>query len=125
MIRKTLTTLFCAALFFLLVFVIPAQAEHPASAPYFCTTMESAMETVRLQRAEQMDAIRDKAMSKADFKCWFNDFDVPFYPTELVYEYTAFNGPRGMFRALAPDGTEVFLFGTMEFIDHILHQQGT
>lgn len=124
MIRQALTTLFCAALFFLMVFVIPAQAQHPASAPYFCTTVEAAKETSRLQIAGQMDELREKAMSDSDFKCWFNESSVPFVPIDLVYAYEVEGVARGFIAAYAPDKTIVYLFGTMDFINWLLHERG-
>lgn len=124
MIRQALTTLFCSVTFFLIAFVIPVKAEHITGAPYFCTTMEAAMETTRLQQADTLEVLRDRAESDVDFKCWFDNFNTRFYPVELVYEYVAYDALRGVITALAPDGSLVYLFGTMKYIDELLHQTG-
>jgi hypothetical protein len=114
----------CASVFTLIAFVIPVQAGHMANAPYFCTTMDAAMETVRLQKAEKMDELRERATYDEAFKCWLAERDTPFIPLELVHQYYAFEAPRGVIKALAPDGTVVYLFGTMHFIDWLMHAQG-
>lgn len=124
MIRQALTTLICSVTFFLIAFVIPVQAGHPASAPYFCTTVEAATETTRLQKALRMDELRTKAMSDSDFKCWFNESNVKFYPIELVYAYKVEGVSRGFITAYAPDRTIVYLFATMDFINWLLHTEG-
>lgn len=124
MIRQVLTTAFCAALFFFLVFVIPAQANHVATVPYFCTDYDDAMETVRLQKDDALEVLRDKAKSDFTFSCWLNERNTSFVAVELMYEYTVFEERKGIVRAIAPDGTEVYLFGTMKIINELLHGKG-
>lgn len=123
MIRQTLTTLFCAALFTVIT-AIPSSAEHRANAPYFCTTMEAAMETVRIQKTGDMDALREKAANDESFKCWLLDATIPFVPVELMHQYKVDDLDRGFIKALAPDGTVVYLFGTMDFINWLMHEKG-
>lgn len=123
MIRQILTTLFCAALFTVIT-AIPSRADHPSSAPFFCTTMEAAMETVRLQKADLMDELRDRAMSDEAFNCWFLDIDVPFWPLEIMHQYKVGDIDKGMVRARGPDGTIVYLFATMHFLNWLMHQEG-
>ncbi len=111
-------------LFFLMAFVIPVQAEHPASSLYFCTTMDAAMETVRFRKARDTDTLIDKALYDENFKCWFRNTLATFTPVELVHQYRAYDVNHGVVRAIAPDGVEVFLFGTMQFINRLMHQEG-
>ena len=124
MIRQILTTLFCAALF-TMILALPSHAEHPSSAPFFCTTMDDAMETVRLSQAGLMDELRSRAMSDDTFKCWFLDIYVPFWPLELMHQYKVDGVDKGMIRARGPDGTIVYLFATMHFLNWLMHQEGT
>lgn len=123
MIRQILTILFCAALF-TVILNFPSRADHPSSAPFFCTTMEAAMETVRLSQAGEEDELRSRAMSDDSFKCWFLDIAVPFWPLELMHQYKVGDVDKGMIRARGPDGTIVYLFATMHFLNWLMHQEG-
>ena len=125
MIRQALTTLFCSVTFFLIAFVIPVSAnDQPAGAPYVCSTWDDAMETARLHAAEDMDAIIDRALADATFNCYFLDNSPPFKVIEVLYEYTAWGVRKGIARVQSPDGTEVYTFATMKFLNQILHQEG-
>ncbi len=122
MIRQTLTVALCAALFTLIVWIIPAQASHQAtSAPYVCTTFDAAMETVRLQLAGEDAKLKAMARTDKSFKCWFNTTNYRFYMLELVHEYTIGGVHKGVTRVRAPDGSAVYTFGPISFINDMLH----
>ncbi len=127
MIRQILTTLFCVAVFTLIVWVIPAQASHKIiSAPYVCTSLEAGMETVRFQEDGNQKGLMEKARKDKAFKCFvISARNIPFKALELVHEYTAYGVRKGMVRVLAPDGSIAYTFATMGFIDKLLHEQGT
>lgn len=127
MIRQILTTLSCVALFTLIVWVIPAQANHRiVSAPYACTSLEDAMETVRLQEIGDMETIHERATEDKSFKCYaIPKRNVPFKVLELVHQYTAFGERKGMARVLAPGGRIAYTFASMTLLNKLLHQQGT
>lgn len=125
MIRQALTTLICSVTFFLIVFVIPVQAEHmPASVPYVCTSLEDAMETARLQVAEDMETMKRRARTDNDFKCFFFTQRQKIFLIELVHEYTAHGVAKGIVRVRGPNGSDAYTFGTMKFINEYLHEEG-
>jgi hypothetical protein len=125
MIRQVLTTAFCAALFFLIVFVLPAGAVHKTvGTPYVCTSLEDAMETVRLQMAGAMEIIVNRAMFDEDFKCFFLEDGARITIIELVYEYIAYGARRGLVRVQTSDGSLAYTFGTMQLINTAMHQEG-
>lgn len=119
---KALTVALCAALFTLIVWIIPAQANHqPTSAPYVCTSLDAAMETVRMLQAGEEDELREMARTDKSFNCWFNSTNYKFYILELVHEYTIKGVHKGVTRVRAPDGNEVYTFGPISFINKVLH----
>ncbi len=126
MIRQALTVLLCAAVFTLIVWIIPAQANHQwVGAPYVCTSLDAAMETVRFQEAEDQDGLMEKARTDSAFKCYVISRNIRLQALELVHEYTGYGVRKGVVRVRAPDGTDAYTFATMDFIDKLLHEQGT
>ncbi len=115
---RVLTTLF-----FLMAFVVPVQAAHSVSAPYVCTSMADAMTTVGYVVNEQTEELYDRAKNDPTFNCYLIPLGTQFKPLELMHEYNDHGQHKGVLRAVAPDGVEVFLFGPINLINSMLHEK--
>lgn len=125
MIRQALTTLFCAALF-TLILAIPVRAlDSEFTTIYVCTTEEAALATVAFIELGQQQARNDAAMHDEAFECWFIPSGIPFKPLEILsgIRYVEDSDTKAIMLAEAPDGTIVWTFGEINFLLYLLHSR--
>jgi hypothetical protein len=119
---KLLLIAFCALVFTMALMVSPTRAEHPASSPYVCTTLDAAMRTVAYVQAGEIEELKTRARTDIEFKCVFIPTNIPFYVQEIVHAYVEDDVQKVVVRALDAADKEVYLFGTKTFALGQLHQ---
>lgn len=124
MIRQALTSLFCAALFFLIAFVIPVRAEHPFTTNFVCLTEEAGMVAVRLSEAGAMDKLIQKAKKDKEFQCYWVKLGYAYMAIEIVHTYMAVGVRKVMVLSIDGKGREVYTFGSDTFVRKLLHFSG-
>ena len=122
MIRRILTTLFCAVSFFLLVFVIPVRAFDPFTTNFICRTFEAGMVAVKYAEVSEMDALVEKSRSDPEFECSVVDLGYAYWAIELVHTYRAVGVFKGMVLSLDAKGVALYTFWDMDYIRLLLHE---
>ncbi len=119
---KLLLIAFCAALFTLITAVPPVRADHPGSAPYACQTLDAAMRTVAYVQAGELAELKRRAKEDETFKCRFVPRFFKLYVQEIVHAYVENGVQKVVVRAIAPDGSDTYLFATKTWALGLLHQ---
>jgi hypothetical protein len=115
------------SLFFLLV--SPALADHDRSVwtRFLCTTEEAALEAMQLRMANDYETLNEKTIKDATFKCLWAPR--PIGPISDYQIVAKFDDPREggqptyLLQGVFGD-RDVWLFGTVDFVDGKLHLSG-
>lgn len=114
-------TLFCAVLF--LAITTPAEAKHPFRTNFVCTTWDAASEAVEYAERGKLAALRARTTNDRSFKCYLADPNMQFTVDKIVHRYWANGVSKAVVLARDPIGAKVFAFGTLYFINSLLHAE--